>query len=446
MTATQAPIVIVDDEPAICQTLEGILADDGFQVISCLEAESFFEVVQHTKPALVLLDIWLPGIDGMNVLAQIRRHYPDITVIMMSGHTGIAAAVKAIKMGAHDFIEKPLNIDILLEKVTAALDRTPQSESRRHPAEMRPTITDMPVEAYKGAAASLVETRQPQRTLKRDVVLRGTGLMSGRNTGLILSPLDEDQGIVFQSLDGMPIPAHVRSLECFSTATDKRNFTANSTTLTANNHCIRTVEHLMAVLHMAGLSNVLIKSDDEVPNIDGSAIDYWRLILKAGIIAQAANTRAIAVHRKIAVGTQHPSEKYLYIEPFDGFEVTMRVNFPAPILEQSFTFNPTQHAFEREIAPARSFNTFENIGLAQKMGKVGSGYLDSHIIIYEGKVINTELRFPDEFVRHKILDLIGDLYLLGHPIRGRLYANMTSHQHNQTLIQNIYCQLNGNTA
>jgi UDP-3-O-[3-hydroxymyristoyl] N-acetylglucosamine deacetylase len=91
-----------------------------------------------------------------------------------------------------------------------------------------------------------------------------------------------------------------------------------------------------------------------------------------------------------------------------------------------------------DIAPARSFNTFENIDMAQKQGMVGSGYLNSHIIIHDGKVINTQLLFPDEFVRHKILDLLGDLYLLGYGIRGRVVGNMTSHGLNQALAIKIH--------
>jgi UDP-3-O-[3-hydroxymyristoyl] N-acetylglucosamine deacetylase len=138
------------------------------------------------------------------------------------------------------------------------------------------------------------------------------------------------------------------------------------------------------------------------------------------------------------VGNEEKHEKHLYAEPFEGFEISMRVDYPLPIGEQVLTFSPATSSFAKEIAPARSFNTFENIEMAQKMGKVGGGYLHSHIIMYNGKVINTQLRYPDEFVRHKILDLIGDLYLLGLPIRGRVVANMTSHGYNQALVQRLY--------
>jgi UDP-3-O-[3-hydroxymyristoyl] N-acetylglucosamine deacetylase len=189
---------------------------------------------------------------------------------------------------------------------------------------------------------------------------------------------------------------------------------------------------------MYGITNALIKVDEEIPNIDGSARDFCNLIEQAGIVEQSASAKMAIIRGKIGVGKEARHEKHLYAEPFDGFEISMRVDYPAPIGEQILTFNPEKVSFAKEIAPARSFNTFENIEMAQKLGKVGGGYLHSHIIMYDGRVINTELRYPDEFVRHKILDLIGDLYLLGHHIRGRIIANMTSHGYNQALVQRLY--------
>jgi len=147
------------------------------------------------------------------------------------------------------------------------------------------------------------------------------------------------------------------------------------------------------------------------------------------------------VHKHIQVGLAEKDKKHIYVEPFDGFEIRMRVNYPEPILEQECVFNPEKESFIERIAPARSFNTFGNIETAQKKGTVGSGYLNSHIIIHDGKVINTGLRFEDEFVRHKILDLIGDLYLLGYPLRCRVVANMTSHGYNQALVQKLHVAL-----
>jgi UDP-3-O-[3-hydroxymyristoyl] N-acetylglucosamine deacetylase len=262
--------------------------------------------------------------------------------------------------------------------------------------------------------------------------------LSGRNTGIILSPLGINEGIVYQTLDGQTIRGHITSLENYPQTPSLKTFSANSTTLDNGKQQVRTVEHLMAVLSMYGITNALIKVDDEVPNIDGSAKDFCELISQAGIEEQRAFTKVAVIRQKIGVGNEQRHEKHLHAEPFEGFEISMRVDYPPPIGEQILTFNPEKDSFVKDIAPARSFNTFENIEIAQKLGKVGGGYLHSHIIMYQGKVINTELRYPDEFVRHKILDLIGDLYLLGLPIRGRIFANMTSHSYNQALVERLY--------
>jgi UDP-3-O-[3-hydroxymyristoyl] N-acetylglucosamine deacetylase len=432
-------IFVVDDEPAICETLEGVLSDEGYDVLTFPDAHSFFRKLETTKPALVLLDIWLPGSDGMAVLGQMRQIHPEIPVIMMSGHAGIESAVNAIKMGAADFLEKPLHLDVLVNKISELLQHYKRLKE--------PLVPDTRAEAVQGLAdlgagtVELVESTVPQRTLHGNVVLNGTGLLSGRKTGIIVNPLGPNSGIQFQALDGTAIPGHITVLETLANGPAGQIFSANSTVLVQNNRHIRTVEHLMASLSMAGITNVLIKADEEIPNIDGSAIDFWQLIKEAGIVEQKVMRQEVVIRERIQVGNEKADEKYLYIEPYDGFEVTMRVNYPAPILEQELTFNAATDSFEKEIAPARTFNTFENIDMAQKMGKVGSGYLNSHIIIHDGKVINTSLRYPDEFVRHKILDLIGDLCLVGYPVRGRVIANMTSHGYNQALAQKIHLAL-----
>lgn len=431
------PICIVDDQPFICSTVAGILMDEGYQVLVFQDAESFWQQLDTIEPALVMLDIWLPGIDGLQLLKRLHGRFPTLPIIMMSGHAGIDTAVAAIKAGACDFMEKPLHLEVLLDKVKSALEPKPAAVGAALPSDTRLEIASADLLMPPGMV-ELVDSPQPQRTLRENVVLNGVGLLSGRKTGIILSPAGIDAGIVFQTLDGQIIPGHITSVGNFSQTVSSKTFSANSTTLDNGRQQVRTVEHLMAVLAMYGITNVLIKVDDEVPNIDGSAKDFCDLIEQAGIEEQPASTRIAVVRRKIGVGTEERQEKHLYAEPFDGFEITMRVDYPSPIGEQILTFNPATGSFAREIAPARSFNTFENIEMAQRLGKVGGGYLHSHIIMHEGKVINTELRYPDEFVRHKVLDLIGDLYLLGYPIRGRIVANMTSHGYNQALVERLY--------
>ena len=431
------PICIVDDEASICSTIAGILQDEGYQAVSFPDAESFLQKLDAVDPSLVLLDIWLPGLDGMQLLKRLRARNPALPVIMMSGHAGIEAAVTAIKAGAYDFLEKPLHLEVLLDKVASALKHRTSEGGASLPSDTRLEIASADL-AIPAGMVDVVDSSVPQRTLKGNVVLNGIGLLSGRNTGIILSPLGTNEGIVYQTLDGQTIRGHITSLEDYAQAVSSKTFSANSTTLDNGRRRVRTIEHLMAVLSMYGITNALVKVDEEIPNIDGSARDFCVLIEEAGITDQPASTKVAVVRQKIGVGNEAKQEKHLYAEPFDGFEIVMRVDYPKPIGEQVLTFNPATASFANEIAPARSFNTFENIEMAQKLGKVGGGYLHSHIIMYDGKVINTELRFPDEFVRHKILDLIGDLYLLGYPLKGRITANMTSHGYNQALVQRLY--------
>ena len=440
MTKSQI-ICVVDDEPAIRETLENVLSDEGYPVMSCEDSECFYQELEQQTPALVLLDIWLPGTDGMAVLSRLRETHPDLPVIMMSGHAGIDAAVNAIKLGAVDFMEKPLQLEILLDKIAIVLSNKPPDKIKDLASDIRMEVAKIINPNVPSGAVQLEESERPQRTLKGNVVLNGKGLLTGRNTGVILSPLDPNSGIVFQTLDDTSLSAHITNIENFDQSVAKQSFSANSTVLARENRRVRTVEHLMASLHMAGITNVLAKVDEEIPNIDGSANDFSELIKEAGIQDQDVPAKDAVVLEPIQVGRKKLEEKHLYAEPFDGFEVKMRVDYSAPIGEQKLIFNSDQDSFDLEIAPARSFNTFENIDLAQKKGTVGSGYLDSHIIMHEGKVINTDLRYPDEFVRHKILDLIGDLYLLGYPLRGRVVANMTSHGYNQALVQKLHVAL-----
>jgi len=431
------PICIVDDEPSICSTVESILKDEGYQTIVFPDADSFWQRLDTIEPSLVILDIWLPGIDGLQLLKHLHGRFPTLPIIMMSGHAGIDAAVAAIKAGAYDFLEKPLNLEVLLDKTKSALKHRPSGNGAILPSDTRLEIVSADLLMPPGMV-EVMDSPEPQRTIRGNVVLNGIGLLSGRNTGIILSPLGINEGIIFQTLDGQTIRGHITSLGNFSQTVSSKTFSANSTILDNGRLQVRTVEHLMAVLSMYGITNVLIKVDNEVPNIDGSAKDLCDLIAQAGIEEQPAFTRVAIIRQKLGVGKEERHEKHLYAEPFEGFEISMRIDSPPPIGEQILTFNPEKGSFAKEIAPARSFNTLENIEMAQKLGKAGGGYFHSHIIMYDGKVINTKLRYPDEFVRHKILDLIGDLYLLGFSIRGRITANMTSHGYNQALVERLY--------
>lgn len=431
---SQRTIFVVDDHESILTSVSSVLADEAYRIAIFGSAEALLEGLESERPDLILLDIWLPGIDGIEALKGLKQTYPEIPVIIMSGHAGIDIAVSAMKMGAADFLEKPLNLDILLEKIARHLPVTSAIGALPIGAHAAEPLTK------SSGAASLAPSQLMQRTVKKTAVLNGVGLLSGKPTGIIVSPMPIDSGITFRTMDGVDIPARITALEGFGGASKQgRAFSANSTVLAKDHRRIRTVEHLLAALNMMGISNAMIKVNEEIPNVDGSAADFCRIIREAGIEEQEKPRLEVVIHERIGLGTEtNLREKFLFAEPFDGFEVEMRVDYPAPIHEQRFRFNPSDRSFETEIAPARSFNTFENIDLAQKQGMVGSGYLNSHIIIHDGKVINTQLNFPDEFVRHKILDLLGDLCLLGYGIRGRVVGNMTSHGLNQALAAKIH--------
>jgi UDP-3-O-[3-hydroxymyristoyl] N-acetylglucosamine deacetylase len=429
-------IFVVDDQESILRSITAVLDDEKYRTMTFDSAEDLISGLKSRQPDLILLDIWLPGIDGVQAVSDLKLQYPRIPIILMSGHAGIDIAVKGIKAGAVDFLEKPLNLDILLEKIAKHLPVQDLANMSQSPSARTHY-------AVKGSlkGAKFVESNIPQKTINHHAVMNGVGLLSGRPTGLIITPAPVDTGIIFRTLDGVDIPSHITYLENFNQIQPGKSFTANSTVLTHGSRRIRTVEHLLATLHMLGITNAIIKVDEEIPNIDGSAADFCRIIQGAEIVDQEKKRIEIEILQKILVGNEKQSEKYIYVEPYDGFEVNMRVDYPAPIFEQSFTYNPSIQSFDKEIAPARSFNTFENIDMAQQSGAAGSGFLNSHIIIYDGKVINTKLNFPDEFVRHKILDLLGDIYLLGYNLKGRIVGNMTSHGYNQQLAQKIHGEL-----
>ena len=198
---------------------------------------------------------------------------------------------------------------------------------------------------------------------------------------------------------------------------------------------MKTVEHILSALHAAGVTNLLIKVHGEVPVLDGSSIEFCRTLEEIGLEEQAEPRLEFVVDRRYEVGT---GDKRLVLEPYDGFAVSYRLRYPPPIGEQFFDFELGDLADYREnIAPARTFGFMRDLKMLNELGLGSGGRLDNFILVGEDEVINTELRFPDEFVRHKILDVIGDLYLLGYPIRGKVTANLTGHRDNIAMVREL---------
>ncbi len=668
-------ILIVDDEKNIVASLQDILSDEGYEVVTANEGLGALELIQTDPPDLILLDIWIPGMDGIEVLKVVKTYHPDIEVLVMSGHGTIDTAVQATKLGAQDFIEKPFSLDELVESVGNALKirksrltknsgysrqkqalpycfqlmvevkRSIKNASKHnHPAlvvgepgtgkeiiaksihhqskkaklpfvklncSVRPaqkireelfssprtksknqgkgstqtksakdrvvylknieslskslqeklaqalqTGTSknsegsaclVPARIFASTSAnlealvengqfnsnlykilnqesldipplrenaaiipnlvqnyfeelaldaqefdqfdSLIEAESSwekefivhhlsknnwdiektsealktnkkrfraklkkhgirlsptadtsgkprhhlQRTLKRSVVLCGSGLHSGFKTGLIMQPLPPGSGVIFGDISsGANIPARLENVQS----------TDYSTCLKKGFKTVDTIEHIMAVLHMYRISNLLIKIGDEAPVMDGSSKDFCQLIEDAEFEEQDEILDEIIIDQTYRFENEKDPSCNITIEPADRLKVTYHMEYPEPIgvMDHTFVFEG-QESFKREIAPARTFGFVEEVTQLTKMGFGAGGKLDNFILLGDKKVLNTELRFKDEFARHKILDILGDFYLLGKPIRGHIKAHKTGHTQNIGLLRQIEANL-----
>jgi len=265
------------------------------------------------------------------------------------------------------------------------------------------------------------------------VVIAGQGLHSGTKTGLILTPLPPNSGILFGNIStGESVPAHIDYVESTDYATSLRKGTT----------CAKTTEHFLAVLHSYRISNLLVKINDELPIMDGSATDFCTIVEDAGAEEQEAPLEEIIIDNKYVIGQEGTDSKFLRIEPSDSFQVHYVLNYPDPIGKQEVLFElKDENDFKEQIAPARTFGYVKDIEKLESMGLASGGRLNNVILVDDEKVVNTTLRFPDEFARHKILDILGDFYLLGRPIRGKITAQMTGHSENVAMVRLIQEQM-----
>lgn len=420
MQTAQRTVLVVDDEDVIRETVREILADEGYRVIAATAGSDVLQLVAQEAPDVILLDIWMPEMDGIVLLKQIKSAHPDARVIMISGHGSIHTAVTATKLGAFDFIEKPLSLDGLLATIERACGNVrregPAAEERLRLRRM--SAPSSPTVLADGGGV-------PQKTLGKSVVACGLGLHSGVSTGVILHPLPANSGIHFGGISGdATVPAHLD----FVRSTDF------ATSLRRGGVVVGTVEHLLAALHAYGITNLLIKMYGEIPIMDGSAIEFCRLIEEAGVEEQEGACPEIVIDRTLRVSGDGPED--MVIEPADVFTVHYRLRYPSPVGTQEYTYvHGGAGSFRDEIAPARTFGFLRDFEKLERMGLIKGGRLGNCILIDDDRVINTALRFDDEFVRHKILDIVGDFSLIGRPIRGRVSARMTGHANNIALLR-----------
>ena len=415
-------VLIIDDEEDILSSCKAVLEDEDYDVETAKDYDEAIKIFESKKIDLVFLDVWLPNVDGLDILSNIKEKYPDTTVIMMSGHAGVETAVRATKMGAYDFLEKPISISKLLSSCDEVLNKKENNNE-----------TEINY-SNNNHNKSKLKYKIPQRTIAKSVVVSGFALMEGRKTALTLVPAEVNTGIVF-----VDINSNTRiKLSHENILSKDKSGAVNSTALISGNRHIKTTEHFLAALHMMGITNLIVKCDGEVPNVDGSALVFCDALKEAGYIEQEDYIEPIVIDRELVYGNVNDNETYIILSPYDGLEVNLRIDFAGSIGVQQFDYKfESFEQFSEDIGRARSFNTLDNIDYAQKMGMAGSGMIGSHIILCEGKVINTKLHFDNEFVRHKILDIIGDMYILGRPIKAKIRANKSSHSFNHSVVHDL---------
>jgi UDP-3-O-[3-hydroxymyristoyl] N-acetylglucosamine deacetylase len=268
-----------------------------------------------------------------------------------------------------------------------------------------------------------------QQTLGQPASISGIGLHTGVPVHLRLVPAPANTGIVFKrtDLEGFMIEAHSRNVARVSYATS----------LMRKGVLISTTEHLLSALGAAGVSNVVIELDNlEVPIMDGSALPFSLLIGEAGLERQRAHRKFMKVVRPVEVVE---GARRIAVYPADTFRITCRISFSHPLIgEQVKEFSPASGNYESEVAPARTFGFFEEVETLRKSGLVRGGSLDNAIVLTRDAILNPEgLRFPDEFCRHKLLDLIGDFVLLGRPLIGHVVAERAGHSMHSLLVSKL---------
>ncbi|MCO5097451.1 MAG: UDP-3-O-acyl-N-acetylglucosamine deacetylase [Rhodocyclaceae bacterium] len=269
-----------------------------------------------------------------------------------------------------------------------------------------------------------------QRTLKSLIRATGVGLHSGAKVTMTLRPAAPDSGIVFRRIDLDP-PVELRA-DPFAVGD-----TRLASCLERDGAKIATVEHLMSALSGLGIDNAWVDVDAaEIPIMDGSAAPFVFLIQSAGIEEQKAAKKFIRVKKPVRV---EEGDKWAELVPYDGFRLTFSIVFSHPVFDKSnpqVTVDFAEHSYVREVARARTFGFMQDVETMRSQGLALGGSLENAIVMDEYRVLNADgLRYGDEFVKHKVLDAVGDLYLLGHPLLGAFSAHKSGHALNNKLLR-----------
>lgn len=270
-----------------------------------------------------------------------------------------------------------------------------------------------------------------QRTIAKSVEVTGIGLHKGVSVNMILEPLEADRGIIFH-----------RSDLNVSIALNPENVidTNLATVIGKDNIRISTIEHLLSAVHAYGIDNLkIILNDEEVPIMDGSSIGYCMLLDEAGIKEQELSKKIITIKKAIEI---NDGEKFVKVEPSENTIFDFTIDFKhSSIKKQSYKFTYSLQAYKNEIARARTFGFLKEVNYLRSIGLAQGGNLTNCIVLDDNGILNKEgLRYKEEFVRHKILDAIGDMSILGMPLIGTYISFAGSHKLNHLLTKKILSQ------
>jgi UDP-3-O-[3-hydroxymyristoyl] N-acetylglucosamine deacetylase len=279
-----------------------------------------------------------------------------------------------------------------------------------------------------------------QRTLKSLTRAVGVGMHSGQKVELTLRPAPPDTGIVFRRVDlAVPVDIPVR----FDSVSDTRMASTISVGGDPGAPKVQTIEHFMSACCGLGIDNLIVDiTAEEVPILDGSAASFVFLLQSAGIELQDAPKRFLRILKPVEVREgEGPSLKWARLEPFDGYRLTFEIAFDHPAVNQTgqhVVFDMGSGQYKREIARARTFGFTKDVELMRSRGLGLGGSLDNVVVVDDYKVLNSGgLRYDDEFVKHKILDAIGDLFVIGHPLIGAYSAFKSGHALNNKLVRAV---------
>jgi UDP-3-O-[3-hydroxymyristoyl] N-acetylglucosamine deacetylase len=273
-----------------------------------------------------------------------------------------------------------------------------------------------------------------QQTLKNSIHCSGVALHSGAKVSMVLHPAEADTGIVFRRTDSAG-GSEVRALWRNAVETP-----LCTTLVDAKGNQVATVEHLMSALNACGIDNAVIElNGPEVPIMDGSAAPFVFLIECAGVETQSSPRRALRILSEVSVSEPHRSAS---LAPGSGFTVGFEIDFPNTLIgHQEWFTEVSESAFKRDVARARTFGFVQDIEKMRAMGLARGGSLDNAIVVNGQEILNDEgLRFANEFVRHKVLDSIGDLYLVGTPIIGHFQGDRAGHALTLRLLQALFAE------